>query len=80
MSLKRTENKKITSLEISVEKNLLIRNFNSTLKKSEIFRHQYQRQVKMYISFLLFHDLFPLEFLFIKSISLIATGFEPITT
>ena len=38
-----------------------------------IFQHQYQRQLKMYVSlflFLLFYGWFPLEFVFTYNISL----------
>ena len=40
-----------------------VTNFNSTLQKSRIFEHQDQRQVRMYISLLLFHDYFMIGFL-----------------
>ena len=52
----------------SVFKKLLLRNFN--LIKKRIFQHQYQRRAKMYIYLCLFFDWFPLEFVFICSISL----------
>ena len=39
-------------------------------QKSRIFQHQYQRQVKICSYLYLFHDWFPLEFVFIYSISL----------
>ena len=40
------------------------------MKKRRIFQHQYQRQVKICTYLYLFHDWFPLEFVFIQSISL----------
>ena len=39
------------------------------MKKSRIFQHQYQRQVKICTYLYLFHDWFPLEFVFIYSVS-----------
>ena len=41
-----------------------------TLHEKRIFQHQYQEQVKMCIYLHLFHDWFPLEFVFIYSIYL----------
>ena len=38
-----------------------MKRFNFTLKK-RFFQHQYQKQVKM---FALFHDRFPMKFIFI---------------
>ena len=38
--------------------------------KKRIFQQQYRKQVKMYISLFLFHDLFSLEFVFTYDISL----------
>ena len=39
-------------------------------KRKRIFQHQYQRQVNMCLYLYLFHDCFPLEFVFIYSVSL----------
>ena len=43
--------------------------FDSTLK-NRTFQRQYQIQVKMYISLFLFHDWYPLEFVFSYNFSL----------
>ena len=49
---------------------MLMRNFNSTLKKKrKQNQHQYHRQVTMYVSLLLFYDWLSLEFVWTYHIS-----------
>ena len=50
---------------MKLRKNLFLRSCNFTLK-NRFFQHRYQKQVKMY----LFHDWFPIKFVFTYNISL----------